>query len=238
MGWPWKVTLHPARLDEPLKWRKPQVASVAFMGDLWHEAVPDLFILEVWLVMAMAPEHRFLVLTKRPKRMHDLLSSNFIPSSRYGVFAPDLWPLPNVWLGVSVEDQATADERIPLLLETPAAHRWASIEPELEAVDLSPWLNVHKFTDGGYGPLLTVRHALCGDGLLTEGRHHSDLDWVVVGGESGPRHRPCDPAWIQSIADQCDAAGLPCYIKQASHRYPGRQGDIADALWARKAVPW
>ena len=214
MGWPWMVTLHPERLNEPLKWRKRQVVAVAFMGDLFHEDVPDLTILEVWIVMAMAPEHTFLVLTKRPNRMYDLLSSNFIPTSRQGVFAPDLWPLPNVWLGTSVEDQATADARIPLLLETPAAHRWLSIEPMLERIDLVRYL-----------PATCQRKGAC-------------IDWFVVGGESGPRHRQCDPGWVQSIADQCDTAGVPVYVKQASQRYPGRQGDIPDALWATKETPW
>jgi len=225
------VTLHPERLDQPLHWRRPRRVFVSSRSDLFHASVNQVFIEEVWRAMEDATQHTFLVLTKRPQRMLEIVGS--VPQRLLW----DQWPLPNVWLGVSVEDQATADERIPLLRGTPAAHRWLSIEPELEAVDLSPWLNVHKFADGGYGPLLTVRYALCGDGLLTEGQHHSDLDWVVVGGESGPRHRPCEVSWIADIVRQCQAAGVACYVKQGSGRYPARQYDLPDALWAVKEVP-
>ena len=207
MGWPWKVTLHPERLDEPLKWRKPEVVSVAFMGDLWHEDVPNEFRMKVMVAAACNPLHTFLFLTKRAKDMRDFFQGSVCPAT--------WWPAENIYLGVSVEDQATADERIPLLLETPAAHRWVSAEPLLGPVYLL-----------AYTPAFRSINLLPG------------IDWLVVGGESGPRHRSCDPAWIADIVAQCDAAGVPCYVKQASHRYPGRQGDIADALWARKAVPW
>jgi protein gp37 len=226
------VTLHPERLEQPLHWRRPRRVFVCSRSDLFHESVNQVFIEEVWCAMDDAMQHTFLVLTKRPQRMLEIVGS--MPKRLLW----GRWPLPNVWLGVSVEDQASADERIPLLLETPAAHRWASIEPMLEPVDLSPWLNVHKFADGGYGPLLTVRLALCGDGLLTEGQHHSDLDGIVVGGESGPRHRPCDPAWIESVVRQCQAAHVSVYVKQASAYRPGPQGDIPDALWEIKQLPW
>ena len=106
---------------------------------------------------------------------------------RHGGFR---WPLPNVWLGVSCENQARADERIPLLLDTPAAHRWVSLEPLLEAVDL-----VWKGSPTSSGWL-------------------DSIDWCVIGGESGPHARPCDLGWIRDIRDQCKAAGVPCYIKQ------------------------
>jgi len=222
MGWPWKVTLHPERLDEPLKWRKPQVVACCYMGDLFHEDVPDEFIDRVFAVMALTPHHTYLLLTKRPERMRTYLAAGQFRDVAVAAYmnphpGPVLWPwpLPNVYLGVSIEDQATADKRIPLLLETPAAHRWVSAEPLLGPLYLL-----------AYTPAFRSINLLPG------------IDWLVVGGESGPRHRSCDPAWIADIVAQCDAAGVPCYVKQASHRYPGRQGDIADALWARKAVPW
>jgi protein gp37 len=218
MGWPWEVRHRWEHLEDPLYWVKPQVIAVSYMGDLFHEDVHLSFIEKVWMNMEAARQHTFLVLTKRPAGMLDVVRA--MPRRQWW----DDWPLPNVWLGVSIESQEAADERIPLLLETPAAHRWVSAEPLLEPVDMSRFL--------------TDQRIYADDPWHYPPAERPGPNWVVIGGESGPHHRPCDPAWIADIVDQCDAAGVPVYVKQASHRYPGRQGDIPDELWARKQVPW
>lgn len=205
--WNGQIKLVPEKLTEPLRWRRPRRIFVNSMSDLFHEGVPDWYIDKVFAVMALAEKHTFQVLTKRPQRMRDYLSqdrrmewaqagvhiwggndpdavSDFI---QYGEMA-----LPNVWLGVSVEDQATADERIPLLLQTPVAVRWVSAEPLLEEVTIFSM-----------------------DGLIDviEGMP-SPLHWVVVGGESGPGARPMHPEWARSLRDQCAAAGVAYLFKQ------------------------
>ena len=174
-----RVVLHPDRLDKPLRWRKPRKVFVNSMSDLFHEQVPDTFIGLVWQVMAETPQHTYQILTKRHARMRSFLN-------RW----PD--PLPNVWLGVSVEDQKWADIRIPALLDTPAAVRFLSCEPLLGAVSLTRWLH------GGFG--------VAGP--------WPDLDWVIVGGESGPGARPMRPDWARSLRDECEAADVPFLFKQ------------------------
>lgn len=125
---PFRPTCHPDRLEEPLHWRSPQTVAVSFMGDLFHEAIDAYFIGRVLGTALVAPHHRFLVLTKRPERLRDLARG--LPLNA-----------PNLWLGVSVEDQQTADERIPILIATPAVYRWVSIEPQIGRVSLDPaWL--------------------------------------------------------------------------------------------------
>ena len=144
------VTLRPERLDQPLRWRRPRRVFVNSMSDLFHKDVPDEYIACIWAVMALAPQHTFQVLTKRHGRMRSLLDDDgfiqrvwnemdgFLPRAKH----PDesRWPLPNVWLGVSVEDQQRADLRIPALLDTPAAVRFLSCEPLLRPVDLNACL--------------------------------------------------------------------------------------------------
>ena len=215
--WTGKIRTVPELLDQPLRWRRPRRIFVNSMSDLFHEDIPDDFIDRVFAVMALAIKHKFQVLTKRPKRMRDYISGGTIDS--HGVrrcyrrdsiivdtIASDQlnerlpghglegapWPFPNVWLGVSVEDQETADERIPLLLQTPAAVRWISAEPLLGSIIL-----------GGIGRPQSVRE--------TPGPR---LDWVVTGGESGPRARPSHPDWFRSLAEQCRAAGVRFFMKQ------------------------
>lgn len=202
------VRCHDDRLDKPLRWRKPRRVFVNSMSDLFHEDVPDEFLDRVFAVMALAKDHTFQVLTKRAERMRDYcrtlgkhnsvdrvsLASQAFDSD--GEFVWHLsaggWHLPNVWLGVSVEDQPTANERIPLLLDTPAAVRFVSAEPLLASVDLLRCSAISRTDVGDYG----------------------FVDWIIVGGESGPKARPCDVAWIRSIVEQCKAAGVPCFVKQ------------------------
>lgn len=170
------------RLEQPFRWKKPTRIFVNSMSDLFHPDVPDVFIHKVFRVIIENPRHTFLVLTKRPERMID----------RVPVF-----PVSNVWLGVSVEDQKTADERIPILLQIPAAIRFVSVEPMLGAVNLKQYL--------------------VGDCRAAENVSRNDrmgLDWLICGGESGPWARPIHQDWARSLRDQCQAAGVPFFFKQ------------------------
>jgi protein gp37 len=243
-----QVTTRPERLEEPLHWRKPQRVGVCFHGDLFHEKVPDEFLDKVFAVMALTPQHTYVLLTKRPERMRAYLTQDwdedkqivgcrdriYMAAEEMGGFdyIPDgfRWPLPNVWLGVSVEDQQTADERIPLLLETPAAHRWLSCEPLLEAVDLTDL----SAPAGEQWDCLDRCEAA--DAAL-EGACAATLDWVVVGGESGPKAREMDLVSLVLVMKQCEEAGVPAYCKQDSGPRPGQQGRIPDPLWAVKQLP-
>ena len=186
---PFKVTLHPDRLDQPLKWRKPRMIFVCSMGDLFHNDMSFTHIHDIFRVMAKCPQHRFIILTKRPKRM-----LNSVPSIRCCL--PDR--LEHVWLGVSVEDQKTADERIPILLQVPAAVRVVSIEPMLGAIDL-------KWTWGAFKQGNVAKYPT---GWLER------LDWVICGGETGPGARPMHPEWPREVLDDCQAAGVPFFFKQ------------------------
>lgn len=213
------------------------------MSDLFHPDVPDAFIDHVFAIMVLAKQHTFQVLTKRPARMREYLSqrteelrsddwflnaalarSVFAASKAAGDPLPGnaplmlagRWPLPNVWIGVSIEDQVAAGERIPLLLNTPAAVRWVSMEPLLGDVTLTDVPNVLGVAEG-------QRHldALGGFAWECDGPDYVDtcnigsrIDWVVVGGESGPKARPMHPQWARSLRDQCAAAGVPFLFKQ------------------------
>jgi protein gp37 len=247
-----EVRLAPERLSDPIRWRQPKLIFVNSMSDLFEGSVPDWFIAQVWDVMGRSPWHTFLILTKRPGRMRswvrrwaDIDADAAVPdngglppmprgpeavratyrSGRAQLFAEMLehmgpppagaayplydwmegwrfWPrvLPNVWLGVSVEGQQWADVRIPLLLDTPAAVRWISAEPLLGPINLNEsWLT-------GSPP----------------------VDWVVVGGESGPNARPMHPDWARSLRDRCAAAGVPFFFKQA--------GTVLAREWGARAA--
>lgn len=232
-------------LDQPLKWKRPRKIFVCAHGDLFHWSVPDDWIDQVFAVMALAKQHTFQVLTKRPERMLKYLQSidNERDMNRLAIAAvenkigtwaeiSDLlneveWPLRNIWLGVSVEDQETADERIPLLLQTPAAVRWVSAEPLLGPVDLTFLYAGSKQYDGhtlGDGTACkyyidTLRGIAGFDSGCSVNENPAEvgltkIDWVVVGGESGPNARPMHPGWARSLRDQCAAAGVPFLFKQ------------------------
>lgn len=208
------VQLRPDKLGLPLRWTKPRRIFVNSMSDLFHDKVPDEYIARVFAVMALAPQHTFQVLTKRHGRMRSLLSSDDFRSEVTQTFVGwavedlslktghlesatgDWWPLPNVWLGVSAEDQKRADLRIPALLDTPAAVRFVSAEPLLGPIDLHG-------DPIGKDSVFWIGH----------------LDWVIVGGESGPGARPMHPDWARSMRDQCVDAGVPFLFKQwGEHR--------------------
>jgi protein gp37 len=184
------------------------------MSDLFHEDVPEDYIDSIFAVMAQSPDHAFQVLTKRPERMMAYLCDSMRIEKIYSVWhgtsgspaEAKAWPLPNVWIGVTVENQEAADERIPLLLQTPAAVRWVSMEPLLGPVDLTC---VNQEPQEGDDALLGYHHHADGGWML-----QSKLDWVVVGGESGPNARPLHPDWARSLRDQCAEAGVPFLFKQ------------------------
>lgn len=200
--WTGKVELVPDKLEEPVRWKKPCRVFVNSMSDLFHESLSDEAIVEVFSVMGCnrAQHHTFQILTKRPKRMREF-ARKWKNSDLPGVACGDdqydhersdyTWPLPNVWLGVSCEDQKTADERIPILLDTPAAVRFVSAEPLL-------------------GPI--VFHRFNSDPTL--GSPARKPDWIIVGGESGPGARRCELSWVRWIKEQCENAGVPVFIKQ------------------------
>lgn len=241
-------------IDQPLRWRKPRRIFVCAHGDLFHENVPDEWIDRVLSVMALSPKHTFQVLTKRPERAKSYMTAMLgnegrclavIEASRKsGALIGDMpflrdrlvsLPLSNVWLGTSVEDQATADARIPHLLATPAAVRFVSAEPLLGAVRLDC---LDHLTEDEYGKFYAYLDGLTGrvtigdfaDKELDSG-HQLDpgLDWVIVGGESGPKARPMQHDWARSLRDQCQAAGVAFFMKQMAHRAP-----IPDDLLVRE----
>lgn len=193
------VQMHPERLEYPNHWTKPRRVFVNSMSDLFHEKVTDSFIANVFAVMALNPRHTFMVLTKRPDRMMEFVKR--FPTSN--------GPIANIWLGVSVENQQAADERIPLLLQTPAVVRFISAEPLLGPVDLDM---VFRVPDGGAYHYNT----LTGENwpFTTEAVYGPHLDWIICGGESGPHARPMRPNWARSLRDQCQKAGVPFFFKQ------------------------
>jgi protein gp37 len=222
------VTLRPERLAQPLKWRRPRLVFVNSMSDLFHEAIPDDYIARAFAVMSVTPRHTYQVLTKRHGRMRALMRSSAFEDRvatagarlwtdalrrpldewRQRAESTAFWPVPNVWLGVSVEDQKWADVRIPALKETPAAVRFLSCEPLLGPVERlylgeSAMAGVCVDIDGAWWhPPGSCPH--CSPGL----------DWVIVGGESGHGARPMDPSWALGIRDACAAAGVPFLFKQ------------------------
>jgi protein gp37 len=223
--WTGEIMLLPEKLKEPLYMKKSQTIFVNSMSDMFHEGVPEIFIDQMVVVMALTPWHTYQILTKRAGRMRDYwknfswaravgncegrdgvstihkhsmadLEYRFgLRPASHNVVRRDVLPLPNVWLGVSVEDQERAYERIPILVDTPAAVRWLSMEPLLGPIDLTGNLPEERALRW-YRPIIKM------------------VDWVVVGGESGHNARPMHPQWARDIRDQCQPAGVPFFFKQ------------------------
>lgn len=214
----------------PLRWKKPRMIFVCSMTDLFADFVPDEWIDKVFAVMALAPQHTFQVLTKRAERMRAYMTTlhrkrrvevgadALSEMDRRSIslehftrcFARDL-PLPNVWLGVSAERQQEANERIPHLLQTPAAVRFVSAEPLLGPIDFSQ-VPCSPDCDKPDDPLW--KSAVGG------------LDWIIVGGESGRKGRIMELPWARSLRDQCAAADVEFFFKQWGEWEPG-DGDCA-----------
>ncbi len=233
------VQLNEERLTAPLKWSKPRRVFVNSTSDLFHDSVPDEYIGSVFDVMGRTPQHTYQILTKRHGRMRSLLNR----------WADDGWtwrrhdkmwcgpipgPLPNVWLGVSVENQQWADIRIPALLDTPAAVRWLSMEPLLGPVTLP--FEAEANTCTCYGGTAPYGHEPgCG---LEPGPAWGNLHWVVVGGESGPGARPMAPGWARSLRDQCTGAGVPFFFKQWGEWLPHPGGSFPRSTLTRIDGTW
>lgn len=210
--WTNRVAFVEEHLADPLRWKRPRRVFVNSMSDLFHEDIPDAWIDRVFGVMAAASRHTYQILTKRPERMRAYMAGLAHNYDRIEAGARSVgytlrfegipmvrWPIPNVWLGVSVEDQAAADERIPLLARTPAVIRFLSCEPLLGPIDLGGLL-----PDRSRSPIDAV-------------------DWIIGGGESGPKSRPCDVEWLRNLARQCVESGTPFFLKQLGG-WPDKRG--------------
>ncbi|KLU66723.1 phage protein Gp37/Gp68 [Desulfosporosinus acididurans] len=198
---PFRVVLHPEKLDEPSKWKKPRRIFVNSMSDLFHEDVPFEFIRAVWARMVTLPQHTFMILTKRPERMLEFFIWMDSQEFRVETFRS------NVWLGVSAENQGAANKRIPLLLRAPVLVRFVSCEPLLGPI------NLERIEPMGVDAFI---HSLSGTVSVpfTILDNRPKLDWVIAGGESGPGARPMHPDWASGLRDQCQAAGIPYFFKQ------------------------
>lgn len=221
------------RLTEPMGWKKPRMVFVNSMSDLFHEDVPFWFIDRVWAMMAMTPRHTYQILTKRPERMEKYFQSHFtrhkmaaaalefggVPGTgiNQNNCAADIcnskFPLPNVWLGTSVESQDQI-KRVWHVLKTPAAVRFVSAEPLLGPLDFNA---IEAFCS-------TWRKG------LTIGTY---LDWVIVGGESGPKSRPCEVRWIRDIVRDCKKSLVPVFVKQMGAKPMDCAGCYSAGVW-----PW
>lgn len=231
---PFKVTVHPERLEVPLRWGKPTMVFVNSMGDMFHEDVPFDFIDEVVKIISRAPIHLlFLILTKRPAIMLKYFHSR-------GNLAN------NVWLGVTAENQQTADERIPLLLQTPAAVRFVSVEPMLGPVDLTriKWAkipvdpkNYERLGVPAPDEMWSLNNTLLSRPGDEWNKPKVGIDWVICGGETGPGARPMHPDWVRSLRDQCEASGVPFFFKgwgewDSNHNKSGKKksGRLLDGV--------
>lgn len=221
------LSLHSDTVGLPMRWTRPRRIFVNSMSDLFHSEVPDRFIADVFAVMTIAEQHTFQLLTKRHARMRSLLNSvrfwRDVSRARNVRGYPSLpWtgemePPTNLWGGVSVEDQKRADLRIGPLTETLYAVRWLSMEPLLGPVQLC-----NCYPGGSTPQTYEGPQEWCN----IHGRDR--IDWVVVGGESGPRARPIDPDWVRSLRDECVAAGVPFFLKQWGGRTPKANGRELD----------
>lgn len=263
------VFLDERMLTQPLRWKKPRKIFVCSMTDLFADFVRDEWIDKMFAVMALCPQHTFIIATKRPERMRENRQRNNRSNAkdrlgeivRYGRqffkkaefdamwIKGFTWPLSNVWLGVSIEDQATADARIPILLDTPAAIRWVSAEPLLGPVDLTVvpraptetdhhLIGVERVRAFWTDPLSGTLGVYTQDGavLETDFEIGNKLDWVVMGGESGPGARDFDIDDSESVIAQCRAAGVAAYLKQLGAR--PRIAGVALPLRDRKGGDW
>lgn len=258
--WTGDVRLNEAALLQPLKWAKRRMIFWNAHGDMFHDAVPNEWIDRCIAVMALTPHHIHQVLTKRSARMRDYMSTFEQRPEAFGealahvVQAAGLtrergidaieamtWPLPNVWLGVSVEDQQRANERIPDLMATPAAVRWLSCEPLLDFISLEEAWHGESALDSecwgdcgwckaGHPPMWNCQREWTQ--YEPGAPQRSGLDWIVVGGESGPNARPMELEAARSLRDQCADAGVPFFFKQWGQWLPCGQKTASGEIWS------
>lgn len=195
-AWNGEIKLVPEKLEEPLRWKRPRRVFVNSMSDLFHANIPGQYRDRVFAVMRETPQHTYQILTKRPQLMRYYIQA-------WGLAPGRRWPLPNVWLGVSVEDQQSAVDRILNLLRTPAAVRFVSYEPALGPLHLHHVRACRRSESGTW------------------------IDWLIVGGESGPGARPCKVQWVRDVVRDCDDQGVACFVKQMGAVVVDRQDRIA-----------
>lgn len=189
-------------LTAPLSWRNLRHAEIPC--DLFYATVQDKVINEVFAVMAVADQHTFRLSTKSSARMMDYITTTLMLNVTGSLAPPQV--LPNLWLGVTIQDQKTADERIPHLLRTPAAMRFINYDPAWGPVNLTTYLDYCVHCD---------KH-----GIIRNGRNHSrcdqhaGIDWVIIAGEFGPNARPFDIQWARDVIGQCRESGVLCFVKQ------------------------
>lgn len=238
--WTGRVDLIDERLTRPMRWRRPAKIFASSTSDIFHESLSSSDIDRLFAVMALCPHHTFQVLTKRSARMRAYLADrarrffvcdeilalrgratdNAIDKAIWDLTRREgalqnRWPLANVWLGVSVEDQQRGFDRIPDLLATPAAVRWISAEPLLGPLNLRCLEgSIDNAFDGYAFDALAGAGVSYSDTRATVAFDTPKLDWIVTGGESGPGARPMHPDWARSLRDQCRATGVPFFFKQ------------------------
>ena len=239
--WTGDVKLYPHELIKPVRWKRPRRIGVCFMGDLFHGNANWIDQAAVFGSMLMSPQHQFLVLTKHPKNYSNFIDLLGRPSFRklllsdypqidpsllpaqicvqiariktaehrfdYNKIVDTTFPPKNVWFGTSVENQEVANVRVKDWLEAPAFHKWLSIEPLLGAINID---------EAMYGSVESERYASCAFGFVDGFGCEIFVEWVVVGGESGPGYRPMDLAWARSLRDECAGAGVPFFFKQTA----------------------
>lgn len=254
--WTGKIAVNENALTQPLRWKKPRRIFVNSMSDLFHENMPVEVIDRCFAVMAMADQHTFLVLTKRPERMRayflDRAADDYPWAEAANAIADMIemqdhpWvaesgdlPLPNLWLGVTAEDQAHADARVPILLDTPAAKRFVSHEPALGPVDWTAINNTQSLAEGQ-----RYINALKGYAWVEDGAYYDvcsiggKIDQIITGGESGPGARRFDVNWARQDRDQCRAAGVAFFMKQmGAHAVDEVNGIAGHATIVPEEVP-
>ena len=194
------LQLRPHKLDDPLKWREPRMIFVNSMSDLFHRGIPDEYLMRVWDRMVRADRHTFQVLTKRAHRMEHKIRTLELPTP------------PHIWLGVSAENQAMADSRIPALLRIPAPVRFVSAEPLLGPLDLTRYMWLASVSPLG-------------------------IHWCIVGGESGPGRRPMEYGWVRDLRDQCLLHDVAFFFKQGNGFRPGEDRQLDGRTWDEFPVP-
>lgn len=213
--WNGNIKLVPDLLEEPLHWKKPRNIFVDSMSDLFHEKVPSDFVGKVFETIACCPQHTFIILTKRPERIAEVLGPR--GCGWYAKEGQVPRPQPNAWIGASVENQEKADERIQHLVDAPSAVRVLSVEPQLGPIELRRNLPRERMLRC-YKPMIRM------------------LDWIIVGGESGPRARPFELRWGAALVEQAAAHGVPIFVKQMGARPLGYDGKPCVEIRHRKGA--
>ena len=231
-----EVTCHPDTLEEPLHWKKPRNIFVCSMSDLFHESVPFEFVRRVFQIIDKCQQHTFQILTKRPEMMLKFYNTS-IDGISWHLPRKAYTPLSNLWIGVTAENQLTADERIPLLLQCPAAVRFVSIEPMLGPVDVERYLRSCRDCGNAGSEAMCLNRPGSGNDLCRacdKGGEGPSLDWVIVGGESGPGARPMELDWARKIRDDCQEAGVNFFMKQMSGRTAKERHAIPEDLMIKE----